>query len=63
VLLYGFVSDRLDEAIDLSRRASVRILEGVAFVAFVYYGATRGVTEEQALFSLTGSKAATPPRR
>jgi hypothetical protein len=62
VLLYGFVSDRL-HAIDLSRRASVRTLEGVAFVAFVYYGATRGVTEEQALFladGLEGRYAASP---
>jgi hypothetical protein len=49
--------------IDLSRRASMRILEGVAFVAFVYYGATRGVTEEQALFladGLEGRYAASP---
>jgi hypothetical protein len=41
----------------------MRILEGVAFVAFVYYGATRGVAEEQALFladGLEGRYAASP---
>jgi hypothetical protein len=35
----------------------------VAFVAFVYYGATRGVTEQQALFladGLEGRYAASP---
>jgi hypothetical protein len=46
-----------------SRHARRRILEGVAFVAFVYYGATRGVTEQQALFladGLEGRYAASP---
>jgi hypothetical protein len=59
--VYAVVSEQMSDeatssmrALTPSRRASRRILEGVGFVAFVYYGATRRVTEQQALFLADG---------
>lgn len=47
----------------LGRRRAGRILDAMAHVFFVFYGATRGVTEQQALFladGLEGTYAASP---